>query len=178
MIWKYRRKTPVFQCCFILISLWMTVNMSFHWNTIFSPVRLVKIEMSGATPNCPGCGQTHSYTWLVGMQICVIHLPAHTHTHTHSELAVLFWECALKIHSAAGRLWTVPRRPASWGLCPTLLSSLSVTQTWWKCQSLSCVRPLDCTLPGSSVHGILQGGILEWVAIPSSRGSSQPRDQT
>ena len=32
--------------------------------------------------------------------------------------------------------------------------------------------------PGSSVHGILQAKILEWVAMPSSRGSSQPRDQT
>ena len=32
--------------------------------------------------------------------------------------------------------------------------------------------------PGSSVHGILQARILEWVAMPSSRGSSQPRDQT
>ena len=31
---------------------------------------------------------------------------------------------------------------------------------------------------GSSVHGILQARILEWVAIPFSRGSSQPRDQT
>ena len=31
---------------------------------------------------------------------------------------------------------------------------------------------------GSSVHGILQAEILEWVAIPISRGSSQPRDQT
>ena len=38
--------------------------------------------------------------------------------------------------------------------------------------------PMDCSLPGSSVHGILQAGILEWVAIPSSRGSSQPRDRT
>ena len=37
---------------------------------------------------------------------------------------------------------------------------------------------MDCTLPGSSVHGILQAKILEWVAIPSSKGSSQPRDQT
>ena len=37
---------------------------------------------------------------------------------------------------------------------------------------------MDCSLPGSSVHGILQARILEWVAIPSSRGSSQPRDQT
>ena len=39
-------------------------------------------------------------------------------------------------------------------------------------------RPTDCTLPGSSVHGILQARILEYVAIPSSRGSSQPGDQT
>ena len=36
----------------------------------------------------------------------------------------------------------------------------------------------DCSPPGSSVHGILQARILEWVAIPFSRGSSQPRDQT
>ena len=36
--------------------------------------------------------------------------------------------------------------------------------------------PMDCSLPGSSVHGILQAIILEWVAMPSSRGSSQPRD--
>ena len=38
--------------------------------------------------------------------------------------------------------------------------------------------PMDCILPGSSVHGILQARILEWVTFPFSRGSSQPRDQT
>ena len=38
--------------------------------------------------------------------------------------------------------------------------------------------PMDCNLPGSSVHGIFQARILEWVAIPFSRGTSQPRDQT
>ena len=37
---------------------------------------------------------------------------------------------------------------------------------------------MDCSPPGSFVHGILQGRILEWVAMPSSRGSSQPRDYT
>ena len=37
---------------------------------------------------------------------------------------------------------------------------------------------MDCRLPGSSVHGSLQARILEWVAIPFSRGYSQPRDQT
>ena len=37
---------------------------------------------------------------------------------------------------------------------------------------------MDCSLPGSSAHRILQARILEWVAMPSSRGSSLPRDQT
>ena len=43
---------------------------------------------------------------------------------------------------------------------------------------LTLCNPMDCSLPGSSVHGIFQARILEWVAISSSRGSSQPRDQT
>ena len=45
----------------------------------------------------------------------------------------------------------------------------------------SCVQvchPMDCSPPGSFVHGILQARILEWVAISSSRGSSQPKDRT
>ena len=38
--------------------------------------------------------------------------------------------------------------------------------------------PMDCNLPGSSLHGILQARVLEWVAISFSRGSSPPRDWT
>ena len=38
--------------------------------------------------------------------------------------------------------------------------------------------PMDCSLPGSSVHGIFHAIVLEWIAISFSRGSSQPRDQT
>ena len=38
--------------------------------------------------------------------------------------------------------------------------------------------PMDCSLPGFSVHGIFQARILEWVAISFSRRSSQPRDWT
>ena len=37
---------------------------------------------------------------------------------------------------------------------------------------------MDYILPGLSVHGVLQARILEWVAMPSSRGSSRPRDRT
>ena len=43
---------------------------------------------------------------------------------------------------------------------------------------LTLCNPMDCRSPGSSVHGILQARILEWVAMPSSRGSSQSRGQT
>ena len=54
----------------------------------------------------------------------------------------------------------------------------------WKVKVLvdqSCLilcNPMDCSPSGSSVHGILQARILKWVAIPFSRGSSQPRDWT
>ena len=43
---------------------------------------------------------------------------------------------------------------------------------------LTLCDPMDCSLPGSPVHWILQEGILEWVAMPSSRASSRPRDWT
>ena len=52
---------------------------------------------------------------------------------------------------------------------------------WYVLVAQSCLtlcNPIDCSPPGSSVHGILQARILEWIAMPSSRGSSQPRDQT
>ena len=48
-----------------------------------------------------------------------------------------------------------------------------VTQ-WWP----SLCNTMDRSLPGSSVHGILQARILEWVPIPFSRGSALPRDWT
>ena len=54
-----------------------------------------------------------------------------------------------------------------------LFKKVSVAQL---CPTLC--NPMDCSPPGSSVHGILQARILEWVAMPSSRGSSQPRDGT
>ena len=49
-------------------------------------------------------------------------------------------------------------------------------------QLFSYVRLLlqsyDCSSPGSSIHGILQAGILEWVVISASRGSFQSKDRT
>ena len=48
-----------------------------------------------------------------------------------------------------------------------------VTQSW-----PPLFKPMNCSLPGSSVHAILQARILDWVAICFSRGSSRPRDRT
>ena len=56
---------------------------------------------------------------------------------------------------------------------PTELSGKpKVTQS-----CLTLCNPMDCSLPGSSVRGIFQARVLEWVAVSFSRRSSQPRDQ-
>ena len=47
-----------------------------------------------------------------------------------------------------------------------ILKSVLVAQS-----GLTLCNPMDCSTPGSSVHGILQERVLEWVAIPFSRGS-------
>ena len=84
--------------------------------------------------------------------------------------------------------WAGPR---GWGLCRLskfrvtygvvkLASQENNSPKSSKCKAfvaqscLSLCDPRDCSLPGSSVHGILQARILEWVTIPFSRGSSDP----
>ena len=59
-------------------------------------------------------------------------------------------------------------------ICP--LDSFSTPSVAELCLTLCFSN--DCSPPGSSVHGILQARILEWVAMPSSRGSAQHRDWT
>ena len=94
--------------------------------------------------------------------------------HDHSQgchiICVCVWVCVfLGTYKDAFKTSRKPRKPLHKGdsggslvtkLCPTLCD------------------PMDCSPPGSSVRGILQTRILEWVAIWSSRGSSQPRDRT
>ena len=55
-----------------------------------------------------------------------------------------------------------------------LMKVKSESEVTESCPTLS--DSMDCSLPGFSVHGIFQARILEWVAMPSSRASSQPRD--
>ena len=57
-----------------------------------------------------------------------------------------------------------------------LLFMCMCAQSHQSCPTLC--DPLDCSLPGSSVHGIFQARILEWLAISFSRGSSWPKDRS
>ena len=71
--------------------------------------------------------------------------------------------------------------------CNYLCSGSTNTLAYVLCGAMLCLvspscltlcNPMGCNLPGCSVHGILQARILEWVAMPFSRGSSQSRNRT
>ena len=68
-------------------------------------------------------------------------------------------------------LW--PGRPAGLNKSREAYSESEVAQL---CPTLC--DPMDCSLPGSSIHGIFQAIVLEWIAISFSRGSSWPRNPT
>ena len=90
--------------------------------------------------------------------------------------------------------WRIPWTEEPSGLLPLGLQRVGhECARTWVCTHAVCVSalkrqnteessvlcdPMDCSPPGSSVHGILQARILEWGAISFSRGSSQPRDRT
>ena len=80
--------------------------------------------------------------------------------------------------SFRSQLWGPKMALQGWGCGSCLLSfagfpSSSFLMVVFVTQlCLTLFDPMDCSPPGSSVHGILQARILEWVAIPFSRGSS------
>ena len=64
------------------------------------------------------------------------------------------------------RFWTAPLSASDASASPG---------AGYCCQTRLLCSPMDCSPPGSSVHGTLQARILEWIAIPFSRRSSRPR---
>ena len=70
-------------------------------------------------------------------------------------------------------VWLYPRIEGLMKWFPKFLCACVVSRS-----CLTLCDPTDCCPPGSSVHGIFQAMVLEWVAISSSKGSSWPRDQT
>ena len=68
----------------------------------------------------------------------------------------------------------LPEQSPVW--CPSGSSQPLLLLLLSRCHVRLLRDPMDCSPPGSSVHGILQASILEWVAIYSPRESSRPRD--
>ena len=103
--------------------------------------------------------------------------PAHTHTHTRAHVHLPF----LDYHMIAKEdlsmdFWSLRGRgekASGAHLNPHQSVKVLVAKS---CPSLCDL--MDCSLPDSSIHGILQTRILEWIAMTSSRRSSSPRDWT
>ena len=132
----------------------------------------------------------HKYTHAPPTLEPPCHLPPHPTTqgcHRAPRLSSL--------HHTANSHWlpilqcicfhaTLSIRPTLYFPSPYIHSLFSMSMSRLKLKVLvtpSCpilCNPMDCSPRGSSVHGIFQARILEWVAIPFSRGSSLPRDRT
>ena len=106
------------------------------------------------------CGQSLHYIIFIGFSLCLV---------------FSFSLCFLILLT-----WITPIvKPLT--LKPMSLALLSVLGLGLGLVAQSCptlCSSTDCSPQGSSVHGILQARILEWVAVPFFRGSSQPRGQT
>ena len=120
----------------------------------------------------PGClalgGWSHHCDYLGRVDhFCIVLLCILTTSSSASVRSIPFLSFIVYIFA-----WNVP-----------LVSLIFLTRSLWShCEvaqsSPTLCDPMNCSLPGSSVHGIFQLRVLEWVAISFSRGNSWPRDQT
>ena len=118
----------------------------------------------------------------------------------HKKSCILTWLQSVSPTTPLVPFWVI--RSGASLLVSTLSSSVFASFPSWQathnhsdaqvsqqCYGLPCVclvtqscptlwDPMDCSPPGSSIRGIFQARVLEWVAMPSSRGSYKPRDQT
>ena len=110
---------------------------------------------SGLTQQLP-CRQREKHALMSGVYIACMKVLVRTYSQGIIPVAFsVSYACVcLCLHTSKSVLCLLSRS------CPTLCYNMG------------------CSPPGSSVHGILQARILEWVAMPSSTGSLQPRDQT
>ena len=137
----------------------MGVSRQEYWNALPDPP-------PGYLPN-PGLKPAVSYVSCIGRQVL----------YHHSHLGSLLCHLEYYLTSVISVLSFVKEKPYHklFHLCknPYTNSVLRV-----RCSVISLCDLMDCSLPGSSVHGILQARILEQVVIPFSRGPSWPRDGT
>ena len=151
------------------------------------------MELTSESSLLGGAVRTKVWTCLVCLWLC--RRPP-THRHHHHPPSKAGGEGGESVETSTGRQRQFSRVAASgwqqekigrtwtWGLGDAaylgLLKGKScITSCCYPLIAQSCPSlrdPMDCSPPGSSVHGILQARILGWVAISFFRGSSRPRD--
>ena len=101
-------------------------------------------------------------------------LKQRVNTHTEVKRGYSSTEKSLEDKSKyKAKRWGKRQHRNPWEQWPTLFLSAKLLES-----RLTLCDPMDCSHPGFSICGILQTRILQWVAMPSSRGSSRSRDQT
>ena len=88
-----------------------------------------------------------------------------------SSFPIREWLCLVLLLFLATKLLLLLLRKSC-----RFISSFNESEVTQSCPTLC--NPMDCSLPRSSIHGIFQARVLEWVAVSFSRGSSWPRDWT
>ena len=147
-----------------------TLSASYLGSTMFPALGTLSLVATWRDSETrAGDADTWSY---MGILVCL--QPGNDPSPEPDLLPTWWWTSASRTRSSPEPLewehWLQdPRLPENW---PSVQFS-SVAQS---CPTLC--DPMDCSLPGSSVHGILQARVLEWVAISFSRGSSRSTDQT
>ena len=132
---------------------------------IFETVIKWSWDGGGGYPDYPEDSQcNHKYPYKEEAKRDLTESEGNGMTSAESECARMIWGCVgLYLFDCAGFYWPWKRNAVK----------VLVAHSY-----LTLCHPMDCSPPGSSVHGILKARILEWVAIPFSREPSWPRDQT
>ena len=90
----------------------------------------------------------------------------------------LFFHRWSKLLHELSPCWEKGKHTFQFIISPTLLVQVVIVVVLVTQSCPTLCDPTDCSPPGSSVHGILQARVLEWIAVPFFRGSSWPRDWT
>ena len=117
--------------------------------------------------------------WTVALSVCSVHGILQARILEWVAISSLIELISLISPALAGRFFTMS---TTWEAQRIVLEHFLCHDCEGESTSCSVVsyflRPHSCSPLGFSVHGILQARMLEWVAIPFSRGSSQPKDWT
>ena len=137
-----------------MLKRFLEVHLSFNYLTFNSATIRYSKHRAGAEDTMLSFYVINSWFTMLYWFLLYSVIQLYMHTCTHIYVNVYIYICILFLYSFP--LWFVLVAQSSPTLCD----------------------PMGCSLPGSTIHGILQTIILEVIVFPSSRGSSQPRDRT